>query len=305
MDEGQLALKYMLRSVRPKQWTKNLLVFLALIFSMNLYWEPFDLTSVGHLLARTVAAFALFCLVSSSEYLINDLVDLENDRQHPQKRLRPLASGGLKPSYALITAVFLVALSLPLSFWLGRLFGAVVLGYVILMLLYSLALKHIVIIDVFTIAAGFVLRAVAGAVVINVPISPWLYICTVLGALFIGFSKRRHELVLLNNDAPKHRRSLEEYTPQLLEQLIAVVAPAAVIAYSLYTFSATNLPQNHAMMLTIPFVIYGIFRYLYLVHSKNLGGTPEEILLSDLPLIIDIALWVVASTVILFVYRVK
>ncbi len=298
-----MALKYLLRSLRPKQWTKNLLVFLALIFSMNLYWEPFDLAAVGHLLARTAAAFGLFCLVSGSEYLINDLVDLENDRLHPQKRLRPLASGMLKPSYALWSAALLLVVSLPLSFWLGRLFGAVVLGYVILVLLYSFVLKHIVIVDVFTIAAGFVLRAVAGAIVIDVPISPWLYICTVLGALFLGFSKRRHELVLLNNDASKHRRSLEDYTPQLLEQMIAVVAPAAVIAYSLYTFSAANLPQNHAMMLTIPFVIYGVFRYLYLVHSRNLGGNPEETLLSDLPLIIDIALWVAASTVLLFVYR--
>jgi len=298
-----LVLRDLLRSIRPKQWTKNLLVFLALIFSMNLYWEPFDLASVGYLLARAAAAFVLFCMVSSSEYLINDLVDVENDRQHPQKRLRPLASGMLKPSYALATAILLLTVSMSLSFWLSRLFGIVVLGYVALILLYSFVLKHIVIVDVFTIAAGFVLRAVAGAVVINVPISPWLYICTVLGALFLGFSKRRHELVLLNDDAPKHRRSLEEYTPQLLEQMIAVVAPAAVIAYSLYTFSAANLPQNHAMMLTIPFVIYGIFRYLYLVHSKNLGGSPEEILLSDLPLIVDIALWVAASSVILFMYR--
>lgn len=301
--EGMTALLNLLISMRPKQWTKNVIIFLALLFSIDLYWKPAELSATASLLGTTVIAFVLFCLLSSAEYLINDVVDRESDAQHPLKRHRPVPSGRLAPSLAIGVAALLAAISLGLSFRLQLGFGLIALTYLALMLAYTFVLKHLVIIDVFTIAAGFVLRAVAGGVVIGVPISPWLYICTLLGALFIGLGKRRNELVVLNNNAPNHRSVLTHYTPQLLEQMIAVVTSSTVIAYSLYTFSAAGLPQNHAMMLTIPFVLYGIFRYLYLIHSRNLGGSPEEALLTDLPLLVDIILWAVSATAILLLFR--
>ena len=292
-----------LLSTRPKQWIKNLVVFLALMFTANQYWSLADPSRFVNLAGRTLLAFVLFCLTTGSVYLINDVVDIKKDQEHPTKRFRPLPSGKLKVSQAIVAAVCLILVSGGFSFWLETSLGFLVMGYFLLMLAYSYLLKHIVIIDVFTIAAGFMLRVVAGAAVIQVPISPWLYICTILGALFLGFTKRRHELVLLNDDATRHRPILEQYTPGLLEQMIAVVTPSTVIAYSLYTFSAENLPKNHAMMLTIPFVLYGVFRYLYLVHTKNQGGSPEEALLRDVPLMVNIALWVLVSVLILLVFR--
>jgi len=198
--------------------------------------------------------------------------------------------------------VLIPLVALPLSFLLDFYFGLVALAYLLTMIVYSFVLKNIMILDVLTVAAGFVLRAVAGAVVISVPISPWLYVCTTLVALFIGFSRRRHELVLLAENANQHRASLNEYSLPLLDQMIAVVISATIIAYSLYTFSAPNLPANHAMMLTIPFVLYGVFRYLYLIQVKSLGGSPEEIFLSDLPLIIDLGLWALAVIGILYLF---
>jgi len=290
-----LTLKYLLVTARPKQWTKNGFVFFALIFSLNLLRVDMLLT--------TVAAFILFCLLSSSVYLINDLVDIEQDRQHPLKRNRPLPAGLLSPRVAKVAAGVLAALALIASFPLGSYFWVTAVGYWLLMLVYSFYLKHIVIIDVLAIAAGFVLRVVAGAVAIQVPISPWLYICTILGALFLGFTKRRHELILLENNAHQHRKILEEYSPKYLEDMINIVAASTIMAYSLYTFSADNLPKNHSMMLTIPFVLFGIFRYLYLVHQKNQGGNPEEILLTDKPILADIALWLVSATLILYFFR--
>ena len=296
-------LKYLILSMRPKQWTKNLLVFLPLIFTINLYWKPFDPAQVAPVIAKTAVAFLLFCLITGGAYIINDLVDIERDKEHPEKRFRPLPSGQLSTAYAGITALLLLIVGLALSFAFSPWLGIVASLYLLLMLAYDFVLKNIVIIDVFTIAIGFVLRAVAGAVAIDVPVSPWLYTCTLLGALFLGLGKRRHELITLEDKAANHRGILLEYTPRLLEDMIAVVTSSTIIAYSLYTFSAPNLPQNHAMMLTIPFVLYGVFRYLYLIHSKNLGGSPEEILLTDTPLIIDILLWAVAASVILFIYR--
>ncbi|MBI4301231.1 MAG: decaprenyl-phosphate phosphoribosyltransferase [Chloroflexi bacterium] len=296
-------LKYIILSMRPKQWTKNLIIFMAFAFSAGQFWKPQDLAQAADKLAPLILAFVIFCLLSGSVYLTNDLFDLEKDRLHPQKRYRPLPSERLKKSQAIGALIFLLVISFVLSFSISSTFALVGAIYYGTMLIYSLWLKHFVIIDVFTIASGFILRAVAGAVAIDVPVSPWLYLCTILGSLFLGFNKRRHELVLLNDNAQNHRRSLEHYTPQLLDELIAVVTPSTVIAYSLYTFSAENLPQNRAMMLTIPFVLYGVFRYLYLVHVKNEGGSPEEVLLKDSPLLINIGLWLITAMTILIMYR--
>jgi len=283
----------LLKTMRPKQWPKNVFIFTALVFDEKLF-TPF-------LLLKTVAAFILFCLTSSAVYLINDVADIEKDRQHPTKRLRPLPSGQLKPSVAIAAGVLIPLVTLPLSFLLDLYFGFIVLAYLVTMIVYSFVLKNIVILDVLTVAAGFVLRVAAGAIVVKVErFSPWLYICTTLVALFISISRRRHELILLAENANEHRASLNEYNLPLLDEMIAVVTSTTVIAYSFYTFSAPNLPPNHAMMLTIPFVLYGLFRYLYLIHVENKGGTPEEIFLSDLPLIIDLSLWGLAVIAILY-----
>lgn len=288
-------LRGLVRAMRPKQWSKNVLLFFGLIFSVRL----FDLAS----LKLSLLAFALFCAVSSAIYLVNDLADIEKDRQHPIKRRRPLAAGVVRPTEAVAAAALLLAVAVPLSFTLNWLFGALVLTYLALMVAYSYVLKHLVLIDVFAIAAGFVIRAAAGAVAISVPISPWLYVCTILGALFLGLSKRRHELVLLEKDASNHRKILDEYSLTLLDQLIVIVTASTVMAYSLYTFSAENLPKNHAMMLTIPFVLYGIFRYLYLVHLKNAGGSPEDVLLRDRPLLLNIVLWLATAVGVLHAFN--
>ncbi len=294
-ESQQPLLLAVLNSLRPKQWTKNGLLFMGLIFSLSL-GNP-------HLVARTSLAFIGFCLLASATYLINDLLDLEQDRQHPVKRKRPIASGRVSARLAMAVAALMLVAALALAATLGRSFSIIALAYLALSVSYSMKLKHLVIIDVLALAAGFVLRAVAGAVVIDVPISPWLYVCTVLGALFLAICKRRHELVLLQGSAVDHRRILEEYNLSLLDQMISVVTSATVIAYSLYTFSAENLPRNHAMMLTIPFVLYGIFRYLYLIHVKGVGGTPEESLLTDLPLLSTVLGWGVVSVLILYLAR--
>lgn len=296
-------LKFLLIEMRPKQWPKNAIIFFAFVFSISQRLHPFDLSKEATLVALSLIGFVLFCFISSAVYLINDLVDIEKDRQHPIKGLRPLASGKINARQVIVTVVLLIGLSLPVSFMLNGAFGLVALGYFVLNLAYCFSLKNMVIVDVFSIAAGFVLRAVAGAVIISVPITPWMYVCTLLGALFLGFSKRRHELILLSDDASKHRAILKEYTPELLDEMIAVVTSTTVMAYSLYTFTAESLPSNHAMMLTIPFVLYGIFRYLYLVHLRNEGGSPEEILLKDRPLLVDIALWLLTSLTILIFFR--
>jgi 4-hydroxybenzoate polyprenyltransferase len=282
----------LLQAMRPRQWPKNAFVFFALVFGRKLLeWD---------LLGRTLIAFVLFCLISGAVYLINDLVDMEKDRQHPHKRHRPLASGELSPATARMAAVAIVAGGLPLGLLIDVPFGLVLSGYFLLQLVYSFVLKNLVIIDVLTVAAGFVLRAVAGAVIIGVMISPWLYICTTLLALFISFGRRRHELVLLEGDASNHRAILDEYSPHLLDHLITITAATTIIAYSLYTFSAPNLPENHAMMLTIPFALYAIFRYLYLIHIRNEGGSPEEMILNDRPFLINLALWSLAVVAILY-----
>jgi 4-hydroxybenzoate polyprenyltransferase len=291
----------LLKTMRPRQWSKNLLIFIPFAFTLREYWKPFEL-SMWTMLATAGMAFGLFCAISGVVYLINDLVDVDKDRLHPTKRLRPLASGALTRSQATLAIFVLLIVALPLSFWLDTLFGLIALIYFVMMLLYSFLLKNLVIIDVFTIAAGLVLRALAGAAAIHVPASPWLYVCTVTLALFIGFSKRRHELLLLEGDATKHRLILKEYTPEVLDQMISVTTASFVMAYSLYTFAAENLPKNHAMMLTIPFALYIVFRLLYLVHVKKEGGSPEELLLRDRPLFLSVLAWGITILGILYVF---
>lgn len=281
-------------SLRPDQWHKNLIVFAALIFAIKLL-DPAAL-------ANASAAFLIFCALSGSVYLINDVSDREQDRQHPIKRLRPIASGELAPGTALVSAVILSVSALAAAFALRPAFGAAAATYLTLFVVYTRWLKHIVILDVMAIAIGFVLRAVAGGLVIDVHVSDWLLVCTMLGALFLGLAKRRHEITLLAAGAKGHRRILEEYDPYLLDQMIGVVAAATMVAYIIYCAS----PETHAyfgtdwMVLTTPFPVYGLFRYLYLVHRKAGGGSPSDMLLQDRPLLACVMLWGITAVVIIY-----
>ena len=287
----------LLASLRPRQWTKNLLVFAGLIFSRGLL-EP-------ALVARSVLAFSLFCLLSGGVYLINDVIDAERDRAHPQKRHRPVASGRLPPAVALAAGVGLLAGATAAAFLLSARFGLVVLAYAVLLTAYSAGLKHVVIVDTLIIAGGFVLRALAGVVVLGIDFSDWLLLCTILLALFLTFGKRRAELRELEAGAIGHRPILSEYSPELLDQMIAVVTASTLMAYALYTMATeTHVRLGTARLpLTIPFVLYGIFRYLYLLYRRDLGGNPSEHLLTDLALLVDVALWGAAVIVILYVAR--
>jgi len=284
----------LLVALRPSQWTKNLLVFAALIFAQRL----FDLRAV----AESIAAFVIFCDLSGVVYLVNDVMDRESDRRHPIKSHRPIASGALPVGTALIAAMLLGAAGLGAAFALNRMFGLVAVGYVALQGLYSGPLKHIVVLDVLTLAIGFVLRAIAGAVAINVDISHWLFVCTILGALFIALAKRRHELVLLGDGAAGHRPILEEYTPYLLDQMISVVAASTLIAYIFYTISDETVAKFGTtwLDLTIPFALFGIFRYLYLIHRRDGGGNPSDLLFNDRPLLACVTLWVITVVVIIY-----
>lgn len=282
-----------LKTLRPKQWTKNGFIFVALIFDVKLFQpEP---------LIKTIFGFILLCFVSGTVYLINDLVDIEKDRQHPTKKNRPIPSGQVPVNVAIITAILLPALCLPLSFWLDFYFGVILTGYLLLQIAYSLVLKDIVIVDVLTLAAGFVLRVAGGVVLVQAErFSPWLYMFTVLLALFLVIGKRREELALLKDQASNTRAILNEYNLPFLDEMIAVVTAGIVMTYAFYTFFAPNLPANHLMMLTIPFVIYGIFRYLYVIHVQGNGGAPDEVLLTDRPLQISIALFFLTAIAILY-----
>ncbi len=286
--------KALLKTMRPHQWTKNVFVFTALVFDRKLFvWDS---------LIRTTLTFVLFCMAASAVYIVNDLADIEQDRRHPKKRFRPLASGDLSPRVAVVAVILLVGISVPASFVLDVYLGLILTGYLVLQFAYSHILKHLVIIDVMTVAAGFVLRVAAGVAVVQVErFSPWLYVCTTLLALFIAINRRRHELLLLAEDASNHRRILDEYNIAFLDEMNSMVTASTVIAYSLYTFSAPNLPPNHTMMLTIPFVIYGLFRYLYLVHVRGEGGAPDELVLRDRPLFVTLVLWVLAVMLVLYV----
>lgn len=288
-------LELLLRSLRPQQWTKNLVVLAALIFAERLY-DPEALAAAG-------GAFVVFCMLSGAVYLINDLMDLEGDRRHPVKKLRPLAAGALSPRFAATATVALAAGALGWSLAIGTAFAITSVVYFVVMTAYSLTLKHVVILDVLLVAFGFVLRAIAGAVAIREPFSNWLLICTLLLALFLALAKRRHELTLLAGDAAGHRRILGEYSLDLLDQMIAVVTASTLVSYALYTLAPETVEKfgTDRLVWTLPFVLYGIFRYLYLVYQKEQGGSPTTVLLNDRPILVTVALW--AATVVTVIYH--
>ncbi|MEN6371785.1 MAG: decaprenyl-phosphate phosphoribosyltransferase [Armatimonadota bacterium] len=283
----------LLRSMRPKQWSKNLLVFAGYLFTIE--------KSPSGDFWRVLLAFALFCMISGAVYIMNDVMDIEKDRHHPVKCKRPLASGQVSIGTALTFALFLAAVAFIAGFRLNLYFGLSIVAYLLLNFAYTFRFKHVVILDLLILAGGFVIRAVAGAVAINVVISPWLLLCTTLLALFLGLAKRRHEIIILEGDAVNHRKILNEYSVMYLDQMIIITSSTALMAYSLYTFSGfSDTATSHPyMMVTIPFVIYGIFRYLYLIHTKNAGGRPEQVLLDDKPLLINIVLWAAVVATIL------
>ncbi|HEX7217039.1 MAG TPA: decaprenyl-phosphate phosphoribosyltransferase [Methylomirabilota bacterium] len=282
-----------LLSLRPRQWVKNFFVFAGLIFSQSLFTP---------LVWPALAAFAIFCALSGAIYLFNDLADVEKDRLHPTKRRRPIASGALSvPAGAAIGVLTLVG-SLVAAYALSARFGVVATVYAALLTAYSVWLKHVVILDVLTVAIGFVLRAVAGAAAIGVEISGWLVICTILVALFLALGKRRHEYLTLHGDAAAHRPILAEYSESFLDQMVAVVTASTVTAYALYTMSPDTVAKFHTrwLPLTLPFVLYGVFRYLYLLYRRELGGNPSDLLLSDRALLINTALWMVALLLVIY-----
>ncbi len=302
-------LRAIFKTMRPRQWTKNFTVFIGIVFAQQLFSVPS--------LLRTVLAFATFCVASSIIYILNDILDLENDRQHPKKRFRPLASGQLPISWAItaIGVLLVICIGLTTSIFFepigvqrdiyapyggaNVLFALTIASYLVMMVFYSTRLKHVVLIDVFLIAAGFVLRIMAGAVVIPVSISPWLYLVACLLSLFLALSKRRNELVLLQGQASNHRKILKEYSIPMLDQMITIVATTTIMAYGLYTVQGTT--GNHRLIVTIPLVLYGIFRYLYLVYMRMEGGSPEEVLLRDRHMLGTVILCTALIFVILYV----
>jgi 4-hydroxybenzoate polyprenyltransferase len=288
-------LKSLIKTMRPRQWTKNVALFAALIFDRQL-------EKIGPF-TKVISSFFIFCLLSSAVYIINDIMDVEADRNHPEKRFRPIAAGDLPVPSAIAFAVLFLLIAFPLAYLLSPGFALICAVYFLLNLAYSKWLKHIVLLDVLILATFFVLRIAAGVTVISVErFSPWLYVVTSLLALYLGFGKRRSELTLLSRGGSSSRKVLEGYTLPILDQMITIVSGTTIIAYSLYTFSAPNLPANHSMMLTIPFVLYGIFRYLYMIQVNNSGGAPEEMLLKDRPLQVAILLWGVSIILIFYLF---
>ena len=294
---GRSVIVQVVHSLRPSQWTKNVFVFAGLIFGLRLG----DPAAVW----RALAAFGVFCVLSGVVYLVNDIRDRDADRLHPVKSRRPIASGARAPVHAAVAAAVLAALSITAAFALGPPFGLVAITYLVLLGLYSSTLKHIVIVDVLTIAAGFVLRAIGGVVVVGVEFSHWLLLLMLLGALFLALSKRRAELVALAGDARGHRRILAEYSPYLLDQMISVVTASTLLAYAFYTIDAGTVEKfgTDRLLWTVPFPLYGIFRYLYLVHQREEGGNPSEVLLTDRPILVCVALWGLAVILILYGHR--
>jgi len=286
-------IKALIIGMRPKQWSKNLFVFIAIIFTNNLPSRIPD--PRWHSLGITLVAFALYCLVSGGIYLMNDVIDREQDRLHPEKRNRPIASGRLPLQISAAVSVIVSMGGVAAAFLVNRGFGLITLAYFVLQVSYTFALKHHVLIDVFAIAAGFVFRAVAGGLALKVPISVWLLVCTLQLSLFLGFGKRRHELMSLAENARSHRRNLEFYTIPLLDQLIAIVLGGLVVSYAIYTIQSPTAIAHPALVVTLPNVMYGIFRYLYLIQVEHKGGSPESILLEDRPMQINLVLWAVEA----------
>jgi len=283
--------KDIVRLVRPRQWTKNLAVFAALVFAGELN-DPAAIRLV-------LLAFVALCFVSAALYAANDALDVERDRAHPIKRDRPVAAGRISVAQAWLIAAVLLAIGVGLSAWLGIAFLGCVAAYIIMQVLYVVWLKHVVIVDMIVIALGFTVRAVAGAAVLGVPVSPWLVLCTGLLALFLAAAKRRHELLLLGESSLAHREVLAEYSAELLDSFMVTLSAATITSYALYTFFEGRGPGS-SMMLTIPLVMYGVLRYQYLVLRKDAGGRPEDVLLGDRPIMIDVALWVAAVIIILY-----
>jgi len=281
-------------SMRPQQWIKNFFLFAALVFSGHLF--------SSHDILFTTAGFLIFSLSASGIYLFNDILDLGQDKRHPVKSLRPLPSGRLSVGSAWIASAVLIVAGVLAGCLLKFQFGIAVAAYVLLNIIYSIKLKDIVILDVMTIATGFVLRVIAGALLIEVPTSEWLIICTVLLALFLGFSKRRHEITFLESQADIHREVLKHYTPYFLDQMIGIVTASTVMSYALYTISDETVKKfgTKRLIYTVPFVLYGIFRYLYLVHRREEGGNPTKLALTDFPLLINIILWIVTASLIIY-----
>ena len=286
-------LNALIKTMRPRQWTKNGFVFFGLIFDKQLFlFDPF---------LRTLEGFGLFCLISSAVYLFNDIFDVEADRSHPEKKFRPIASGKLPIPVAWTAAILLTVIAIPLAILLSPMFALILTSYLVINLLYSRWLKHVSILDVLIVSSGFVLRVAAGVALITVErFSPWLYMITVLFSLYIGLGKRRAEMNLLAQGASAHRKVFEGYTIPLLDQFITIVSGTTIVAYSLYTFSAPNLPDDHTMMLTIPFVVYGIFRYLQLIQLGHAAGSPDEVALKDRPLQLTVVLWGLAVIAIFY-----
>jgi 4-hydroxybenzoate polyprenyltransferase len=288
-------LRAIIKTMRIKQWTKNAIIFAALVFDRQLM----NVTAFG----RTLAGFFLFCILSSTVYIINDILDVESDRLHPKKKLRPIASGLLSIRAAITAAVILLLVSFPIAYILSPFFFWISLVYFLTNLAYSLRLKHIVIVDVVVLSLGFVFRVGAGVSLIHVErFSPWLFVVTYLLALYLGFGKRRAELTLLSSAAGSHRKVLEGYTVPFLDQVLMMISGMTIMSYSLYTFSAPNLPANHTMMLTIPFVLYGILRYMYIVQVDGTGNAPDEVLLVDRPLQWAILLWGISVLAIFYIF---
>ncbi len=287
-------LRGLVKTMRPHQWVKNGFIYAALVFDGKLF-DP-------QLFLYTTLAMLCFCLCASAVYLLNDLVDIEKDRLHPRKRLRPLPSGELHPRIAGVAALVLAVIGVAGATWIGPIVGAISLAYLLQNIAYSFYLKNLVIIDVMVLSLGFLLRVAAGVVIVHVShFSPWLYVCVTLLSLFLGFGKRRHEIALLEEGAGKHRSSLQEYNLPLLDQIISIVTTSTLVSYTFYTFDAkTALAPDGRMLLTVPFVFYFIARYLYLIHIKKLGGAPDELLFQDRPLLVSILLWM--ATVVLLIY---
>ena len=283
------------KAMRPRQWIKNVLIFAAVVFDRKLRNFP--------ALKDTILGVVVFCLIASAVYLINDLTDIEADRQHPQKRHRPIASGEIPVWATWLAVVILLGVSFPLAYRLSPLFATICAAYFFLNLAYSLWLKHVVLVDVLVLASFYVIRVMAGVTIIDVErFSPWLYLSTTFLALFMGIGKRRAELFMARETGENHRKVLDSYSLEYLDQLITIVLTISILAYSLYTFSAENLPENHIMMLTIPFVIYGIFRYLYLIQVEGHGEAPEEVLFNDRPFQVNLVFWAASVLAIFYIF---